>query len=77
MEVELREPDTLNDAIRIADRYDTITFKYQKQKVDQVKKLSSDAYLGPAPMDLDINKYRKLTDKEKHKLRQDQACFYY
>ena len=76
MEVELREPSTLNDAIRIADRYDTITFKYQKQKVDQVKKLSSDAYLDPAPMDLDINKYRKLTDKEKDKLRQDQACFY-
>jgi len=77
MEVELREPSTVNEAIRIADRYDAISFKYLKQKFEPAKKHSDHTTTsGPTPMELDSSKYHKLTDKEKDKLKKEQACFY-
>src|SRR6185295_6088360 len=73
----LREPGTLNDAIKIADRYDTISFKYWKEKFEPVKKFTSNhPYTGPASIDLDTNRYQKLTDKDKNRLKKNQACFY-
>src|SRR6185295_8851293 len=59
------------------DRYDTISFKYWKEKFEPVKKFTSNhPYTGPAPMDLDTNRYQKLTDKDKDRLKKNQACFY-
>jgi len=54
MEVELREPADLNEAIKIADRYDSIAFRYQKKVSEPIKKVrSSQQELRPIPMELD------------------------
>ena len=77
MEVELREPTTLNETIRISDRYDTITFKYHKQQPESIRKSQeTPVYLVPASIELDNYKFTKLTDQERDRLLKTGACFF-
>jgi len=77
LEVELREPATLNEAIKVADRYDTITFQHNKARPESAKRQTAlPAPTGPIPMDIDNSRYRKLTEKDKEQLMKNRACFY-
>ena len=65
MEVECKEPNNLNDAIKIADRYDSIAFKYQKNRMDYPKKWNSPVKdLGPAPMELDAKRPNRWQERK-------------
>ena len=77
LEVELREPATLNEAIKVADRYDTITSQHNKARPESVKRQTAlPAPTGPIPMDIDNSRYRKLTEKDKEQLMKNRAYFY-
>ena len=70
LEVELQEPNSLSKTIRIADRYDSIAFRYSK-KVEEPLKKSRPPYLGPAPMDLDAGK------KKDAGVKKSPTCYFY
>lgn len=81
IEVELREPKTLAEAIRIADRFDTITFNAQvlRQNHRQDAIRPRQPYDGPAPMDIgsmQTPRYSRLTAEDKSRLRTEGRCFY-
>src|SRR5947209_5538994 len=84
-EVELREVATLEEAMRIADRFDTILYHstYKRstsparhQGASRSVQSSKNDNLGPTPMDLDAIKKVKLTDEERERLKKIRACFY-
>src|SRR4051812_48194757 len=82
VEVELREPTDLEEAIRITDRFDTITFAYTPRTSFYPTKQPEPRQtfvkpLGPAPMEIDMItlRFKKLTDEEREKLRRAGACF--
>lgn len=69
LEVELRELTTLNNAIKIADRYDTISFKYNKAYPESARRQPAlPAHTGPTPMDIDHSHFKRLTDKDREQL---------
>lgn len=72
-EVDLREPMTLNDAIRIADRFDVISYKPWSQQYP----VRPSSNTGPVPMEIDaIQTRKKLTPTERERLLRIGACFY-
>src|SRR3954464_14503228 len=82
VEVELREPTDLEEAMRIADRFDTIAFAYTSRPSFYPTKQPEQRQtyvkpLGPAPMEIDTitPRFKKLTDEEREKLRRTGACF--
>src|SRR3954454_15841303 len=84
VEVELREPTDLEEAMRIADRFDTIAFAYTPRtsfyptkQQEPRQSLGKHEHLGLAPMELDniTPRFKKLTDEEREKLRCAGACF--
>jgi dUTP pyrophosphatase len=84
IEVELREPYDLDEAMRIADRFDTIAFAYTprapfypNRQQEQRPVYRKQENLGPAPMEIDTitPRFKKLTDEEREKLRRAGACF--
>src|SRR4051812_24318219 len=74
IEVELREPHDLEDAMRIADRFDTIMTTYTTLTNPTKWKP-----LDPTTMKTDANqnipRLKKLTEEEREKLRRTGACF--
>src|SRR3954469_23916777 len=82
VEVELREPTDLEEAMRITDRFDTIAFAYTPRTSFYLTKQPEPRQtfvkpLGPAPMEIDTITlhFKKLTDEEREKLRRAGACF--
>src|SRR3954468_7713202 len=84
VEVELREPSDLEEAMRITDRFDTISFTYtartpfypaktQETRANPTKRDT----LGLALMEIDYitPRFKKLTEEERDKLRRIGACF--
>jgi hypothetical protein len=65
-EVELQEPTMLDQAARIAERYDTIAFTYRPRTESK----------GVIPMELDSIQRKPLTKEEREKLRREGGCFY-
>ena len=70
-EVELREPTTLNDAVRIADRVDAVTYYYGRQEQMGPKSESS----GPTPMEVDAIQRRGLSKADREQLQKTGKCF--
>src|SRR5205807_10513505 len=84
VEVELREPSNFKEAMRIADRYDTISFSYTRRtpyisrpQGNYSSNTTKQNTLGPAPMEIDNiqGAFKKRTDEEREKLRSIGACF--
>src|SRR4051812_44488293 len=82
VEVELREPTDLEEAMCITDHFDTIAFAYTpRTSFYPTKQLEPRQTfvkpLGPAPMEIDTitPRFKKLTDEEREKLRHAGACF--
>ena len=84
VEVELREPSNLKEAMRIADRYDTISFAYTKRtpyiprpQGTYTPNTPRTNTLGPVPMEIDNiqRAFKKRTEEERNKLRSLGAYF--
>lgn len=84
-EVELREPATFEEAVRIAERYDAIS--YRMHNFESVSGASSRGNpQGPVPMELgsisqsksdkDKFKYEKLTPQLREQLEREGKCTY-
>ena len=57
LETELRDPDSLSDAIKIAERHDSITLPYQKKVIDPIKKAQTTVQdFGSTPIEIDSKK---------------------
>ena len=89
-EVELRDPQTLEEASRIADRFDTIVYHrpsfapspFFHQEDTRGEPMQLDVLRTPAPVQIDAfrtktqsSKFKKLTDEERAYLRSTNACF--
>lgn len=85
-EVELRDPTTLDEAVRIAERVDAIDFRSRApqttwaQRVAPIQKQPAIVHdIKPTPMELDVlarPKVQPLTFSEKERLRKVGGCFY-
>jgi len=75
-EVETRDPATLADAIKMADRLDAITFQSHQNNDMMARFQPKPRSYGPTPMDLDQNRVPRLTPVEKERLMKQRACFY-
>jgi hypothetical protein len=71
-EVELRDPTSLDEAIKIADRVDAITYNW---RYPESEKLRTEA-MGPTPMEIDAIRRPSLTTEERERLRRTGSCFY-
>ena len=57
LETELRDPDSLSDAIKIAEHHDSITLPYQKKVIDPIKKAQTTVQdFGSTPIEIDSRK---------------------
>ncbi len=74
-EVELRDPQTLDEAARIAERFDTITYNVAANFRQSIKFEEKDDK-GVRPMELDFVDRKPLTNEEREKLRRFGGCFY-
>jgi len=53
----LRDPDSLSDAIKIAEHHDSITLPYQKKVIDPIKKAQTTVQdFGSTPIEIDSRK---------------------
>ena len=69
-EVDIRDPKTLDEAIRIADRYDSISFQSHRRQLPRISTQRSSA----TPMELDnVNMRRQQWETKKNE--QSGACF--
>jgi hypothetical protein len=85
-EVELRDPTTLDDAVRIAERVDAIDFRSRPPQTTGFPRVTHTPRqpaivheLKPTPMELDVlakPKVQSLTHSEKERLRKVGGCFY-
>lgn len=87
MEVDLRNPSTLEEAVTLAERIDDLTFQASKRLTSSRHDSSfhsSSAQDRPAPMDLSAMRvsnapsrpFKKLSPEEREQLRRDGKCFY-
>jgi hypothetical protein len=81
IELELREPTTLAEAIRIAEKLDMIMFGARAPRQDhhQVMMSHHQPYQGPAPMEIGsvhVPRRPTLTAEDKSRLRAERRCFY-
>ena len=83
-EIEIREIDTVEEAMRVADRFDTIVYMSSSSS----RPASSPSHFrrdphprqdressGPTPMDLDTIDKSKPSFKERERLRRENVCF--
>jgi Ty3 transposon capsid-like protein/Zinc knuckle len=79
LEVEHRGPNTLNEAINIAERYDSIIFSQGSFSQTWRPPYNAAHRTGPTPMEVDAFNTRPLPnrsdDLEKDELRRKGACF--
>jgi hypothetical protein len=68
-EVELRDPTTLEEATRIAERYDTIAFNY-RPRFERNERNN-----GVIPMEIDSIQRRNLSNEEKERCFKEGRCF--
>lgn len=67
-EVDIQDPKTLEHAIRLADRYDSISFQSQRKQIQKVHRNIA------TPMEIDnVNTRRKIDEEGKGK--REGACF--
>jgi hypothetical protein len=81
LEVEHRDPKTLEDAINIAERYDSIIFSQRPLPPQSWKPFHNPlSSSGPTPMEVDVLNTRpqqnQHEDPEKMELRKKGACFF-
>jgi hypothetical protein len=90
-EVELHDPQTLNEAVRIADRFDSIVYRKTRPEPWRPRNPSHSEDAQGEPMQIDTlsttpiqidalkpagpPKLEKLTDEERTHLRSIRACF--
>ncbi|HSN95869.1 MAG TPA: hypothetical protein VLR10_01610, partial [Nitrososphaeraceae archaeon] len=83
IEVEMKEPQSLTECMRIAKRYDMILFQANRRTQDYYQRPyqtpRQNVNNGPTPMDLDIINTQKkpLTQDERDKLCKAGHCFYF
>ena len=89
-EVALREPQTLEEAMRLAERYDALLYATQPFGRKTHSRATTNlgpsrppiwgnpplSSEGPSPMEVDAIQRRALTPEEKEHLRQIGGCFY-
>lgn len=77
-EVSLREPRTLDEAIRIADRYDTISWQMRSQRYDVPVPAQPPSQPAPAndAMDLSATRFTRLTTEERKRILENNGCLY-
>jgi hypothetical protein len=75
-EVELRDPETMDEAARIAERYDTIAFKTSNTFRPSAKSYQEYDDKGVRPMEIDALERKPLTEDERERLRRIGGCFY-
>jgi hypothetical protein len=74
-EVELREPSSLDELVRIAERFDSISFQTNQREPER-RYVPRPAFVRNDPMEIDNIQYKKLSDHEKETLRKNGDCFY-
>jgi hypothetical protein len=84
MEVDLRNPATVEEAVTLAERIDDLTYQASRRSPGS-SSFSVAAQDSRPPMDLSSmslnntrrpNKFSKLTPEEREKLRRENRCFY-
>ena len=74
-EVHLRNPSTLDEAIRIAERYDAITWQMRSKQPPRTNSLSP-SLSTPVAMDLSSVRFKKLTAEERKRIMDNNGCLY-
>lgn len=69
-EVDIRDPKSLEEAIRIADRFDAISFQSHRKQIQKIPYQRS----NPTPMELD-NVNMKKEFREERRTERNEACF--
>ena len=75
-EVELREPQTLTEAIGISERYDSISFAISRARTPFFPRRTNLGSTEHVPMEINRIKIPKLTEELKIKLQQEGKCFF-
>ncbi|KAL1914177.1 uncharacterized protein VTP21DRAFT_10257 [Calcarisporiella thermophila] len=78
-EIEYKNPPTLNEAVREAERYDAVYFRNREHRPEFNVRASTsrEAHSGPRPMEIDaIQRHKKLDENEKERLRKSGSCFF-
>lgn len=75
-EVTLREPTTLDEAIRIAERYDTMSWNFRDRQPSFRTSLPTSSATVPVPMDIGAIRFKKLTSDERTKIMDNNGCLY-
>ena len=75
-EVELREPQTVTEAIGISERYDSLSFALSRARVPFFPPKANLGSTEHVPMEINRIKIPKLTEELKIKLRQEGKCFF-
>ena len=71
-EVDIRDPKSLDEAVRIADRFDSITFHSHRR----VNPNTNFVKPGPTPMEIDtIRTTKGIKESERSLLKDRRACF--
>ena len=75
--VEMHEPETLDKAMRLAERHDNISQHQSNRDTEWKQPFFSQRYnKSPDAMEIDAIGFGKLTDKEREILKQKRCCFY-
>lgn len=76
-EVVLKDPKSLEEAIRIAERYDTLSFQFRSSTRSHAPTSIQSAPANTAvPMDIGAIRYTKLTPNERKHLLDNNGCLY-
>lgn len=79
-EIRLRDPQTLKDAIIMAERYDSISWQLRsrsdsRSQVNRPSKVTNHSSGGDA-MDLSTVRFKKLTDSERQNIMRNNGCLF-
>ena len=75
-EVYLRAPATLDEAIRIAERYDTITWKLRSRDNGPISAATRPPPRRVDAMDLSAVQFKRLTQTERKKIMDNNGCLF-
>lgn len=77
MEVTMREPTGLEEAMRMAERYDSlVSTTFSRPRPHQVMQTLHTRPDEAVPMEVDAIQRRTLTNADRERLRQNGGCFY-